>query len=202
MKETPADNAQEHALDEDTVLSSHRVASLLRVSASAVISWFDQGKLKGFRTPGGHRRVTVGELRRFLESHDMPTPRELQPVDRSYHIYVIDDEQQVIKSLKRGFKTSKHNVSVDGCTDGIEALVAIGANPPDLILLDLYMEGMDGFEVCKRLRQIPQLEEVLIVAMSGFPSDEDKEKILERGAQAYLNKPVRVAHVMEVLSGR
>ncbi len=186
-------------MEDNTILSSHQVAKLLQSSPSAVIGWFDRGMLEGFRTPGGHRRVKVGELRRFLESHQMPIPRALmQPAQDPFRVYIIDDEPKIIRALMRAFTMSDYVVEVRG-SNAVEALVEIGADPPDLILLDIYMDEMNGFDVCKRLRQIERLQEVQVVAMSAAPSKEDRERILSCGAQAYLAKPVSISQLVELL---
>ncbi|MCA9523039.1 MAG: response regulator [Myxococcales bacterium] len=187
-------------LNDHTVLSSHQVCRILQASPSAVINWIDQGMLNGFRTPGGHRRVKVADLRDFLKNHNMPVPPVLRgKPSRRPRVFIIDDEQKVINAIKRGMKMSRAEVDVDGATDGVEALVSIGMNPPDLILLDIYMDGLDGFEVCKRLRKIEQLQEVRIVAVSGSPSENDRRKILKYGAEEYWEKPVDVGRITHFL---
>lgn len=187
-------------MDDETILSSHQVARLLQSSPSAVISWFDRGMLEGFRTPGGHRRVKVGELRRFLELHQMPIPRVLLgQAQAPFRIYIVDDEPMVLRTIKRGLELSEYAVEVRGSSNAVEALIAIGADPPDLILLDIYMEEMNGFEVCRQLRQVDCLQEVRIVAMSSQASSLDRERILGCGAQAYLSKPVNIKQLVELM---
>ena len=185
---------------EDTCLSSHQVGRLLQVSPSTVVGWINKGKLDAFRTPGGHRRITAGNLRRFLEAYEMPIPpvfREADEHDKT--IFVLDDQPQVIRSIKRAFELHGGPYSVEGCTDGIEALVLIGAHRPDLVLLDIYMDGLDGIEVCRRLQRMPQLAGLKIVAMTAHPTEEARTRILEAGAMAYWTKPVEVGAIVELL---
>lgn len=187
-------------ITDETILSSHQIAKLLQSSPSAILSWFDQGMLEGFRTPGGHRRVKVKELRHFLQSHKIPVPLALtHGIPAPYAIYIIDDEEVVHRLMHRDFAKLDCAVDIQGSTQGVEALLAIGANPPDLIFLDVYMQEMNGFEVCRQLRSAPQLKDVVIVAMSAHPSDKDREKILECGAQAYLTKPISASQLLELI---
>lgn len=188
-------------MDTDTVLTTHQVCRLLRASPSAVIAWFDSGILQGFRTPGGHRRVHAGELCRFLESHKMPVPPGLRGGGEreGTQILIIDDDQCFIDALSQGVALSDLPVRVAGYTDPIVALVMVGARQPDLILLDIYMPQMNGFEVCRRLRQIPELADVRVVAVSGEHSDADRQRILACGAQEYLAKPVSVRQILALL---
>lgn len=188
-----------YSFNDGLCFTSHQVGQLLQVSPSTVVGWINQGKLPAFRTPGGHRRVRAGDLRRFVATTRMPLPRELRGQPGVRRVFVVDDDPMVIKAIRRSLRGVRAEVEVDGCEDGIKALVLIGAARPDLVLLDIYMEGLDGFEVCKRLKQIPELESLRIVAMSAQPSDEDRTRILEHGAIDYWPKPVRAAQILEVL---
>ena len=185
--------------DDDLCLSSHQVSHLLGLSPSTVVDWINRGRLEAFRTPGGHRRIKVGDLRRFLLSTGMPLPPALRTSASAKRIFVVDDEPAVIRSIERAFDKHGGAYQIDGCTDGIEALVKIGAEPPDLVLLDIYMEGIDGFEVCRRLRRIPELESLLIVAITAQPSEEARARILDHGAADYWVKPVRLEQIIALL---
>jgi excisionase family DNA binding protein len=185
--------------DDELCLSSRQVSRLVGVSPSKVVEWIDCGRLPALRTPGGHRRIKVGDVRRFLLSADMPVPPALHPRISAKRIFVVDDEPAVIRSLARAFDKHGGPYQIDGCTDGIEALVKIGAEPPDLVLLDIYMEGIDGFEVCRRLRRIPELEGLLIVAITAQPSEEARARILDHGAADYWVKPIAIEQIIALL---
>jgi excisionase family DNA binding protein len=183
---------------EEETLSTHQVGKLVRVSPSTVVSWTNSGKLRAFRTPGGHRRVRLVDLQRFLAENNLPVPAALQPAPGATRsrVFVVDDEPLVIRTIQRSL-ASYPGVEVEGCTDGVEALVQIGALRPDLVLLDVYMEGIDGFEVCRRLHRLPP--PLAIVAMTAFPSEEDRSRILNYGALEYWVKPVRPEEVVRLL---
>ena len=61
---------------------------------------------------------------------------------------------------------------------------------PDLIVLDLLMTGMDGFEACKRIKENPSTFHIRVLAVSGYGTDENRERILEAGANGFMAKPV------------
>ena len=75
----------------------------------------------------------------------------------------------------------------------------IGATVPDLVLLDIYMEGIDGFEVCRRLKMIPGTADLPIVAMTSFPSEEARARILDYGAMDYWVKPLQPERLVELI---
>jgi len=182
--------------DDELCLSSHQVSHMLGVSPSTVVDWINRGRLAAFRTPGGHRRIKVGDVRRFALAVGMPLPPALRARAGSKRIFVVDDEPAVLRYIQRAVEKHGGPYQVEGCTDGIEALVRIGAEPPDLVLLDIYMEGIDGFEVCRRLRRIPELDGLQIVAMTAQPSEDARARILDYGAADYWVKPVRAEQIV------
>jgi CheY-like chemotaxis protein len=74
--------------------------------------------------------------------------------------------------------------------DGEEALVIIEEDKPDVVLLDIVMPGIDGFEVCKRVKANPDTAATPIIFLSGNGSDEEKAKGSELGAVGFLTKPI------------
>jgi CheY-like chemotaxis protein len=81
----------------------------------------------------------------------------------------------------------------------------VTADRPDLILLDLFMPGMDGFEVCRRIKSDPQTQATIVVAITAHPSAESEKAILGAGAKAFLPKPLdakNLVSLVETLLGR
>jgi CheY-like chemotaxis protein len=81
-----------------------------------------------------------------------------------------------------------HEVRVAG--DGPAALAAAQADPPEMVVLDLGMPGLDGFEVARRLRALPGTQGSLLVAMTGWAQEEDRRRCHEAGFDGHLPKPV------------
>lgn len=188
------------SMGDDMLLSSHQVSRLLQVSPSTVVAWINQGKLEASRTPGGHRRVKVGDLRRFLVASGMDLPPGLAAPEPARRVFVVDDDPMVLRAIRRAVaQLGDSSIEVDGCEDGIRALVLIGAIQPDLVLLDIYMQGVDGFEVCRRLRQVPHLEKLKVVAITAYPSEEARARILDHGACDYWVKPVTGEQIAALL---
>ncbi len=100
------------------------------------------------------------------------------------NILVVDDERTLVKALK--FTLEKEGFRVEEAFDGEEALQKVLAEPPDIIVLDLMLPGVDGFEVCRRIRKKMELPIIMLTAR-----DDDIDKILglELGADDYLTKP-------------
>src|SRR4051812_27084978 len=127
------------------VFTSHEVASLVQVSPSSVLKWIEQGKLRAFRTPGGHRRVASDELVEFLKAHHLPVPRELE--GEKVKLLVIDDEPTYLRSLGILLQKADSRVEVSLAENALDGLLKVGLQRPTVVLLDSYMPGMDGLEV-------------------------------------------------------
>ena len=106
---------------------------------------------------------------------------------QSYKILVVDDEEHIRKILK--FKLEKHGYAVITAENGEVALQIIRRESPDLVILDLMMPKMDGFEVCKRIRRNFQTAQIPIIMLTAKSDMADKIKGLGGGANDYLIKP-------------
>ena len=181
------------------IFTSHEVASLVQVSPSSVLKWIEQGKLRAFRTPGGHRRVACEELVDFLRAHRLPVPRELEG-DR-VRLLVIDDEATWLRALGAFLQRADSRIEVSLAESALDGLLKVGLSRPEVVLLDSYMPGMDGLEVCRRLKASEETAHIAVLAMSGRPSAELEKRFLEAGAAAFLPKPLQAAAVLAKLEG-
>lgn len=171
---------------------------LVQVSPSAVLRWIDQGLLPAFRTPGGHRRIRSPELIDFLRTHQMPIPRELLP--DAIKVLVIDDEPTYLSALAALLKKADPRIEVEVADSPIDGLVKVGSYKPDVVLLDGYMPGMDGVEVCKRLQAAEETKHTIILAMSGRPTPELESAFVKAGARFLLPKPLTANLVLHAFA--
>ncbi len=100
------------------------------------------------------------------------------------HILVVDDDPQIVSFINRGLRYEGYSVETAG--DGIEALTKARDFPPDLVILDVMMPGMDGLEVSRRLRQV---SDVPILMLTARGTVADRVAGLDSGADDYLVKP-------------
>jgi CheY-like chemotaxis protein len=112
-------------------------------------------------------------------------------------ILVVDDNVDAGQSLGMLLRQMGHEVQVEH--DGLAAIEAAQAVRPELVLLDISMPGLDGFEVVRRLRQDPQFRSVRIVAITGRGQDEDRRKSREAGFDAHLVKPLASEELRRLL---
>lgn len=106
-----------------------------------------------------------------------------------YKILLVDDEPDILEFLKYNFE--KENYEVSTAKNGLKALEKAKKNVPDLILLDVMMPNLDGIEVCRLLREIPQFSETLIVFLTARSEDYSEIAGFDVGADDYVTKPIR-----------
>lgn len=113
----------------------------------------------------------------------------------SKSILVVDDEPNIVLSLE--FLMEKQGFAVRSAYDGEQALEAISESPPDLILLDINMPKLNGYEVCAAVRANPEWNDVRILILTAKGRDVEREKGLAMGADEYVTKPFSTLEVVE-----
>ncbi len=107
--------------------------------------------------------------------------------DTRSKILIVDDEIDTLLPLKRSLEVE--NYLVEGASNGHEALMKVKNDVPDLILLDLMMPEMDGYEVCTRLKNDEMTKNIPIIMLTAKDAVRDKVKGLDIGADDYVTKP-------------
>jgi len=113
-------------------------------------------------------------------------------------ILVVDDEPDLRFVLRKMLE--KEGYTINEAEDGEKALELLKGNKPDLILLDIMMPGMDGWETAKRIKSDPENKHIKIAMLTAKVQDEDKIKSLqEANAQWHINKPVDRTKLMSTV---
>ena len=154
----------------------------------------------GSAGPGLGSRFTLGFASLPPEpDSEQPAPRASVPViARPRRVLIVDDNEDAAEALGTLIGLLGHEATV--LHDGFEALDAAAARPPDLMLLDIGLPDMDGFEVARRLRSNPGLKDVRLIACTGYGRDEDVRKMSEAGFDRHLVKPVSAAQLEQLLA--
>lgn len=195
--------------------------------AASIFDLFVQGERRTERSAGG---VGIGLtlVRRLVELHggtvdvlsagpgkgsefavslpsvERPAPKTIVNPERlftapaSMRVLVVDDNVDAANSLALALRLSGQRVRV--AYDGETALSFVAEDPPEAVLLDLGMPGMDGYQVAQRLRGNPATCKILIVALTGWGQDEDRRKSHDAGFDHHLVKPVDPIVVNRVLA--
>ena len=112
-------------------------------------------------------------------------------------ILIVEDEESLLK-LESILLTSK-GFDVRGVANGRDALESLLQDPPDLVLLDIMLPEMDGFQVCRHIKQNPQTRHIPVIMLTAKKTREDMERGREVGADCYITKPFKSAMVIETI---
>ncbi|KFD39146.1 PhoP family transcriptional regulator [Schleiferia thermophila str. Yellowstone] len=110
-------------------------------------------------------------------------------MESKYKILIVDDEPDIIEILDYNLKKEGYHVLT--ADNGEDAIKVAKASKPDLIVLDVMMPGMDGMEVCEKIRNLPELSGVLITFLTARSEDYSQIAGFEAGADDYITKPVK-----------
>lgn len=171
----------------EKTFTTFEAARLCGVFHTTVINWVNKGKLKARTTPGGHRRIPLSELVPFMKNYGMPVPADIS--DENRQVLVLDDEPTMTRLIEKSFAKAKGAYSVRSANNPVDALVQVGKKLPDLLILDLLMPVMDGFQVCQILKSSSATKDMKIVAISGRKLTAAQEDFLEKNCDKFLQKP-------------
>ncbi|HKV08014.1 MAG TPA: response regulator [Thermoanaerobaculia bacterium] len=110
-------------------------------------------------------------------------------------VLIVDDEPNIVVSLEFLLRQQGYEVLV--AKDGEEALATVAERLPELVVLDVMLPGIDGFEVCRRLRERADLAGLKIVLLTARGRDVERVRGLEEGADAYVTKPFSTRDLMK-----
>ncbi|HCJ66504.1 MAG TPA: response regulator [Elusimicrobia bacterium] len=181
---------------EKAVYTTYDISKICNVDLTTVIGWIEKGILPGYRTPGGHRRVKKEDLIEFLKKYQLPLPVEWASGEKK-KILIIDDEPKILSYCLRALKKLKFESEIETADDGFSGGRKISTFLPDLVILDLRLPGVDGFELCREIRSDERLKKTRILAITAYDSPETKERIIANGADAYLGKPFDISDLMK-----
>ncbi|MBI2504699.1 MAG: response regulator [Candidatus Latescibacteria bacterium] len=180
----------------ERLLTTGEVAAHCRVSYETVNNWIKSGKLVAYITPGKHHRIPLEGFRSFLQQHNWPPFAEL-PAPKP-KVLVVDDDQRVLKGILRNLsRTGEYELAT--AADGFEAGLQIAKFQPDLIVLDLMMPRVDGFELCQKIKSAPETRRIRVLVITGHSSEENMQQALAAGADAYMTKPFAMKTLQKAL---
>ena len=169
-------------------LTLGQAARYLGVAQSTIRKWTDLERLPAFKTPGGHRRYRRRDLDTFL-SRSQPGKRTKGPL-----VLIVDDDAGLRSAVRAPLEREGYSVREAGSAE--EGLSALEDEPPDLVLLDVMMPGMDGWEMLRRVQQRHGVDAVPVVMFSGKVDERSVEEATARGARGFLPKSLDPEHLV------
>ncbi len=166
-------------------------AKLLGLSVGTIQSLVEKNELQAWKTQGGHRRISMPSIREYQRRHNMlVTPAESR--DNRIRVLLVEDDP-VTREMIRDF-CSRCEMPVD-CTamsSGLEALIDIASIRPDVLIADLNMPGVDGFELLRTLRGNPLFHKMTTLVISALTQAEIDARGGLPESTIYMAKPVNM----------
>jgi excisionase family DNA binding protein len=166
-----------------------QAAKYLGVAQSTIRKWSDIGRVPAFYTPGGHRRFRRSDLDTFLARSGPGKPA------RGPLVLVVDDDPQVREIVRVNLQMEGYTVRE--AANAEEGLAAVEDDAPDLILLDVLMPQVDGWEMLRRVQERHGMGSIPVVMFSGQIGDGAEREATERGASAFVGKPFDLRALVE-----
>ncbi|NLO33260.1 MAG: response regulator [Candidatus Hydrogenedentes bacterium] len=167
--------------------TTFEAAKVCHVTHHSIKNWIKQGLIKASRTSGGHYRILEKDLDTFREEYDM-FPRD--KIIGHRQVMIVDDDPDALALMERILSDEGYElVMVSNATEvGLRA----AQTAPDLILLDFLMPEINGFDVCRALRNNEMTRNIPIMAVTCLDKEQDIERVFSCGADDYLAKPFKV----------
>ena len=170
-------------------LTLGQAAKYLGVAQSTIRKWSDLGRVPAFYTPGGHRRYRRTDLDAFLQRSGPGKPA------RGPLVLVVDDNPNVREVVRINLEMEGYSVREAGNAE--EGLAAVEDDAPDLILLDVMMPQVDGWEMLRRVQERHGVGSIPVVMFSGQLESSVGREAQERGAQGFVGKPFDLRALIE-----
>lgn len=146
------------------------------------------GRVEVFSDGPGRGSEFVVRLPRIAPGPEEPEPVVITGAPQRNRILIVEDNVDACQMLRLALELAGHEVDVAG--DGRQALDLAAARSPEIVLVDIGLPGMDGYEVARRLRTTPQGRQMRLLAVTGYGDAENRQRSLEAGFDAHLVKPV------------
>jgi excisionase family DNA binding protein len=161
-------------------LTLGQAARYLGVAQSTIRKWSDDGRVRAFYTPGGHRRYRRADLDAFLERSGPGSGQG--PV-----VLIVDDDEQLRQYVRVALETEGYAVREAGSAE--EGLRVLEETTPNLVLLDVMMPQVDGWEMLRRVNEAHGTGTIPVVMFSGKVGEQEAGDAASRGAQGFIGKP-------------
>jgi CheY-like chemotaxis protein len=171
------------------------------VAPVTVRLWANKGLLPSVTTLGGHRRFHEDDVENFVLQHHRSSPQTAAPPSRpGVSILIIDDDPQFARYLTGLISKHAPGAVLEVAHDGFSAGIKCQMMRPDIVTLDLQMPDMNGFDVCMLIRSMYGKTKLRIVALTGFASKRNIERIIATGADVCVSKTVSADVLLQELA--
>ena len=144
-------------------------ASLLGLSVATVQSLVEKGEIQAWKTMGGHRRIALHSIQNYLTKNSQQRLAAQPNPQNCLRVLVVEDDEPTRELYQLEFESWKLPIDCTWMSSAVEALMDIASIRPDLLITDLSMPGVDGFEMLKALKRNIELADMQVIVVSGLP---------------------------------
>lgn len=166
-------------------------AKLLGLSVGTIQTLVEKNELQAWKTQGGHRRISMPSIRNYQKKHNML----MSPLDSKEHrlrVLLVEDDPITRDMIKDFCNRIEMPVDCTAMSSGLEALIDMASIQPDVLIADLNMPGVDGFELLKTLKNSPQFQRMTCLVISAMNEEEIAAKGGLPEGTIFMSKPVNM----------
>jgi CheY-like chemotaxis protein len=134
-----------------------------------------------------------------MQKQGMPIPEAVEASSRK-RILVVDDDPIIVESIVQSLEEDEHDYEVISASDGFEAGLQVNHFKPDLLILDIMMPDIKGYDVCKKIKSGKDTRYTKIIVLSAYLDEEKFNKMKEYGADACFSKPLPLSQLKTEVS--
>lgn len=184
--------------------SALEAAKLCGVVNQTAINWIKNNHLKAFKTPGGQFRVYPEDLRDFMIKRNIQIPAELrlacgESIIESDTILIVDDDKALNSVLAKFIGGKIDSLTVYQAFDGFEAGSLMAEKHPEILIIDLDLPGVDGFDLCRRISEAERLGKPEIIVITALEDDDAESKVKKFGVNYFMKKPLDLPKIYETI---
>lgn len=153
-------------------LTTRQAAQRLGVSLGTVQHMVESGALEAWKTVGGHRRIPVAALEAYMGRRQVPAAGSSADDDQQLDVLIAEDDLTLQALYRATMERWGIPLSLRIVDNGFDGLIQVGQRMPDILIADLMMPAVDGFEMIRRLRAKPELDRMDIVVVSAISEDD------------------------------
>jgi excisionase family DNA binding protein len=176
------------------ILTVSQASAYCNVPMETILRWLDRGELPALQTEEGHRRIKKADLDAFLRKKGLPLPGYSKIAERK-KILVVDDDRIIVETIVQALEEDQYGYDLISAADGFEAELQVNHFKPDLMILDIMMPDVNGYEVCRKIKAGPIGKEIKIIVLSAYLNEESFEQMKAFGADACFSKPLPLAQL-------
>jgi len=180
----------------EEIFTVFQASKYCNVSPKTIINWIEAGHIKAYKTVGGHRRIQRPDLEEFMRKQGIPLVGA-DRVEERKRILIVDDDPIIVETIVQALEEDEYDYEVISAADGFEAGIQVSHFRPHLMILDIMMPDIKGYEVCRKIKSTEETKEMKIIVLSAYLDEEKFKRMKEFGADLCFSKPLPLPQLKE-----